>query len=90
MKEYCSKHGLRHGKKYPSCTIAFMNKIRGSHEYYVLLCDCGKDKKHQLICGVYSSRKEAQQCADGIKDCVALISNKRAHTIKKCSVTVEY
>jgi len=59
-------------------------KIKSSHEYYVLLCDCGKDKKHQMICAVIASKKEAQDLNKEVKDCVA------RHTIRKCKLTVEY
>ena len=64
-------------------------KLKGSHEYYALICDdrkyrSKKEKPDPMICGVYSSRKEAKECADSVKDCFC------AHTIKKCSVTVEY
>lgn len=58
-------------------------KIKGSDDYYVLLCDCGNSRKHPMICGVLASRKEAQDLAEEVKGC------ESKHTIKKCKVTVE-
>lgn len=51
--------------------------------YFALLCDSGKTKKDQLICGVYASRKEAREVAKEIKSCPA------KHLIKKCKIAVE-
>lgn len=58
-------------------------------DFFVLLCDdrkyrSKKEKRDPMICGVYASKKEAQDCAEEIKDCVL------DHYIKQCKVTVEY
>lgn len=64
-------------------------KIKGQNEYYALLCDTSKwepkyiSKKYPpLICGVFASRREAKECADAVKDCVAV------HKIVKCQVVI--
>jgi hypothetical protein len=59
-------------------------KIKGSHLYWVVLCDCGTSKKHMMICGVFASKREAKEMFDDpiLKGCVA------KHYIKKCSVEV--
>ncbi len=59
-------------------------KIKGQDIYYALLCDCSeKGRKDLLLCGVYASKREAQEANKGVKDCVA------KHLIKKCKVTIE-
>jgi len=63
-------------------------KIKSGHSYYVLICSDDKfvprGKECKIICGVYSTRKEAEECKEAIKDCVC------RHYIRKCSVTVEF
>ncbi len=51
-----------------------MKKIKGE-KYWVLLCD-------DMICGVLSSKKEAQELAIEVKDCPV------KHKIKECDVMV--
>ena len=58
-------------------------------DFYALICDDWKymrrtkgAKRDPMLCGVFSSKKEAQDCAKEIKDCSC------THTIKKCKVTV--
>lgn len=59
-----------------------MKTLKGKDHYYALLCDgCCKDN---IICGVYSTRKEAEGGDGGIKQCPC------KHTIKKCSVEITY
>ncbi len=51
--------------------------------YYAIICDCSEgDHDDQLICGIYASKKEAQDVANEIKDCPA------PHYIKKCDAIV--
>mgnify|MGYP001585010102 CR=1 FL=1 len=57
-----------------------MKTIKGEGYYWALLCDCSEDEP--LICGVYSSQKEAQKVAKQVKDCPA------KHYIKKCQVKI--
>ncbi len=53
--------------------------------YYALLCNCGYDRfKSAMLCGVYSSKEEAEIANKEVEDCVA------KHKIKKVKVTVEY
>lgn len=54
--------------------------------FYVLLCDDSKynPSYDPMICGVFSTRKEAQECADAVKDCPL------KHVIKKCDVSVNF
>ncbi len=66
-------------------------KIKSKEGYYVLLCDTSKyepksvSKKYPpLVCGVFSTRKEALEVKQEIKGCAG------KHTIKKCKLTVEY
>ena len=62
-------------------------KIKGK-DFYALICDewstfrIKKDKVSLLLCGVYSTRKEAVDVAKEIKDCPC------KHIVKKCSVEV--
>ena len=54
---------------------------------YALLCDSGVRVgvgvlDYQLLCGVYATRKEAQEVGKEIKDCPA------KHNIRKCKVKV--
>lgn len=49
---------------------------------FVLLCDSGVRNDDPLVCGIYRSRKEAQDVAQEITDCPA------KHEIKKCSVSI--
>ena len=44
--------------------------------YYALIC-------HTMICGVYASRKEANEVAKEVKDC------GEKHKIIKCEVSVK-
>ncbi len=58
-------------------------------DFYALICDDIKyrskgEKPDPMLCGVYPSRKEAQEVKDFIQDCPL------DHQIKKCTVTVEY
>lgn len=60
-------------------------------EFYALVCDDwkyrskdAKPKRDPMLCGVFSSKKEAEQCAKEIKDCML------DHYIAKCAVTVTY
>ena len=57
-------------------------KLKGENNYWVLLCDCGIGKDRFLICGVYPSKKEAQEVNKKVKDCPA------KHYIKKCKVEI--
>ncbi len=57
-------------------------EIKGEGYFYALLCDCGVGKDRYMICGVYPSKKEAQEVNKGVKDCVA------EHYIKKCKVEI--
>ncbi len=57
--------------------------------YWALICDdsefCdGDDIVNEMICGVYSSKKEAQECEHDIKGCVC------KHYIVKCSISITY
>lgn len=66
-----------------------MKTLKGLHEYYAIICDDSKYtpkkmKANKLICGVYSTRKEAVEAEKEIKDCMC------PHVIKKCSVTIQY
>lgn len=60
-----------------------------SKNFYALICNdrqyrSKKEKPDPMVCGVYSSKKEAQEAADGVKDCLC------EHYIRRCKVTVEY
>lgn len=59
-----------------------------SKDFYVLLCDDSmyNDEYDPMICGVFASRREAKECADdpAVKGCLL------KHTIKKCTVLVEF
>lgn len=57
--------------------------IKGEKSYWALLCDCGVKPDNFLICGVYASRKEAQEVNKEIKDCPA------KHYIKRCKVEIK-
>lgn len=61
-----------------------MRKIRGE-KYYALLCHSG-DRGYWdvVICGVYASRKEAEEVDIEVAHCHA------RHTIKKCDITIEF
>lgn len=50
--------------------------------YFVLLCNSGVRNNDPLICGVFASKKEAQDIAQTVKDCPA------KHKIKKCDVVI--
>ena len=50
--------------------------------YYALLCHSGATKDDAIICGVYATKKEAEEVYGEIKDCVC------KHTIKRCSVNI--
>jgi hypothetical protein len=52
-------------------------------DFYALTCRSirGKDDS-PMLCGVFSSRREAKEVAEGIKECPG------KHSIKKCSVSV--
>lgn len=65
-------------------------KIKGHEPYWVLLCDdsafipkSARPLNDALICGVYSSKKEAQKAGKEIQDCMV------PHKIKRCTVTIE-
>lgn len=60
-------------------------KIKGAHDYWVVLCNSGMKKTEPLICGVFASKPEAQELMDDrdFKECVC------RHYIKRCSVIVE-
>lgn len=59
-----------------------MRKLKGSHVFYVLLCECGV-KNNEMICGVFASKREAVEVRKEVDGCGA------KHTIRKCNVTVE-
>ena len=64
-------------------------KLKGLHDYYALICDDSKwtpknTKANVLICGVFSTRKEAEECAKDVQGCMC------KHTIKKCQVVITY
>ena len=42
--------------------------IKGEGNYWALLCDCGIGKARFLVCGVYPSKKEAQEVNKEVKD----------------------
>ena len=50
--------------------------------YYALLCHSGATKDDSIICGVYATKKEAQDADKGVGDCPC------KHTIKRCSVNI--
>lgn len=54
-------------------------------DFYALICDDSKYSKGQkaekMLCGIYASKKEAQNAAKEIKDCLC------KHYIKKGNVT---
>lgn len=52
--------------------------------YYALLCYCVGSDNDPMLCGVYSSLKEAQEIGKEVKDCVA------KHKIVKCAVQITY
>lgn len=57
--------------------------------FFALICDdrkyrSKKEKSDPVLCGVFSTKKEAQELFNEIKDCVL------DHYIKKCKVTIEY
>ena len=60
-------------------------------DFWALICDDWKyrrrdkgAKRDPMLCGVYSSKKEAQEVQEEIKDCLC------THTIKKCEVEVVF
>lgn len=55
-----------------------MNKTYEGKNYYALICDT-------MICGVYSTKGEAEKDAKEVKGCVA----KKKHKIIKCDVVVK-
>ena len=58
-------------------------EIKGEGYYWALLCDCGMSGKDKYgVCGVYPSKKEAQEVADEVEGCPC------EHTIKKCRVKI--
>ena len=58
--------------------------IRGEGDYYALLCDVSKSEGKFLLCGVYASKKEAQEVAKEVEDCPA------RHFIRKVEVEVSF
>jgi hypothetical protein len=56
-------------------------KLKGKN-YFALICDSGIGKDRFLICGVYGSKKEAQEVNEDIKDCPA------KHSIKECDIEI--
>lgn len=58
-------------------------KKASGKNYYALLCACSADDI-PLVCGVYADRKEANEIAEEIKECVT------KHRIVKCSVKITY
>jgi len=56
-----------------------MKNIIKFKNYYALLCYSSKEP---LLCGVYTSRREAEEANQEIKDCPA------KHKIKKCRVQI--
>jgi hypothetical protein len=61
-------------------------KKASSKDMYALLCDDSQynPKYDPMICGIYASRKEAQEVANEIKECVL------KHVIKKVSVSIKW
>ncbi len=59
-----------------------MREIKGEGYFWALLCYCSKGDP--MICGVYPSKKEAQEVAEDVKNCVC------KHTIKKCKVLIKF
>jgi len=57
-------------------------KIKGEGWYWALLCYCGKNDNTPMICGVYPTKKEAEEVNREVKDCVA------NHKIRKCKITI--
>ncbi len=59
-------------------------KIKDNEYYYALLCDCGVGKDRYMICGIFCSRKEANEYNKTIKSCVA------KHLIKRCKLELNF
>jgi len=58
-------------------------------DFWVLICDDSKyaikgKKVNRMVCGVFASKKEAQEVFDTVKECLC------KHYIKRCMVTVKY
>lgn len=65
-----------------------VKRVQGQ-DFYALICDDSKftdkaDVVNEMLCGVYASRKEAQEVAKEVADCVC------GHYIKKCDVTITF
>lgn len=57
-------------------------KIKSDGNYWALLCYCDEDKNKPMICGIYPSKKEAEEVNKDVKDCFA------EHKIKRCKVEI--
>ena len=55
-------------------------EIKGEGNYWALLCSCTDG--NPLICGVFSTYKEAKEVAENVKDCPS------KHKIEKCKVKI--
>jgi hypothetical protein len=53
-----------------------MKTIKGQGYYWVMLCE-------DLICGVFATKKEAQEANEFVKDCFI------KHKIKRCKVEIK-
>lgn len=58
-----------------------MKTLKGQ-DFYALLCDRGHED--WIICGVFSTKKEAKEIDEEVKDCPC------KHKVVKCEVSIRY